>query len=261
MKEYYVIGNKASKSLSPTIFNYWFKKYKINAVYGYLEFNNNNFDKNIKTYLTKKNIGGMNITIPFKQKIMKHLDVLDSHSKKINAVNCVVFKSKTMGFNTDWEGYYKSLPKNNNLKKKKVLIIGYGGAALAIHYILLKKGFKHITIINRSKKKIKFNKKTRFTKNIKHLEECLKSSEFIINTIPKNILNNKNIKLVDKKTLLSDIVYNPKETDFLNKFSENKKIYGIQMLLNQAAACFKLWFGFSPIIDQALLNILEKKIQ
>ena len=119
MKEYYVIGNKASKSLSPTIFNYWFKKYKINAVYGYLEFNNNNFDKNIKTYLTKKNIGGMNITIPFKQKIMKHLDVLDSHSKKINAVNCVVFKSKTMGFNTDWEGYYKSLPKNNNLKKKK----------------------------------------------------------------------------------------------------------------------------------------------
>ena len=82
MKKFFVIGNKTSKSLSPLIFNYWFKKYKIKAKYGYVELKNSTFDKKIKEILEDHDLCGLNITIPFKNKIMKHVSVFDKHSKK-----------------------------------------------------------------------------------------------------------------------------------------------------------------------------------
>ena len=118
MKKFYVIGSKASNSLSPIIFNYWFNKYKIKATYKYLQLNNNNFDLKIKETLKDKDLVGLNITIPFKQKIIKHIDSLNKHSRQINAVNCLTVRSKIIGTNTDWMGYFKTLPKNESLKKK-----------------------------------------------------------------------------------------------------------------------------------------------
>ena len=144
MKKYFVIGNKVSTSLSPVIFNYWFKKYKINASYGFIEINEDNFDKEVKKILSKTKTSGLNITIPFKKKIMKHIDSLDKHSRKIDAVNCVSIKNKTKGINTDWYGYYKSLKIKTSLKHQNIILIGYGGAAHAIHYVLQKKGYKNI---------------------------------------------------------------------------------------------------------------------
>ena len=261
MKNFFVIGDQTSKSLSPLIFNYWFKKYKINAKYGFLELNIKNFDKKIKEILRKKDVGGLNITIPFKQSIIKHLDGLDQHSKKINAVNCVAINKKVNGVNTDWEGYYKTLPALSNIKEKNILVIGYGGAALAIHYVLKLKGFQKITILNRTRKKLSFEKKTKYTLSAKTLNKYLPSADFIINTTPTNPINQKNLSLVNKKTILSDLVYIPKFTKFLKKFPGNKKIYGISMLVNQAALSFKAWFGFSPSIDTRLLKILDKKIK
>ena len=68
MKKYFVIGNKTSTSLSPLIFNYWFKKYKIKAKYGYIELKNSTFDKKIKEILKDRDLSGLNITIPFKKR-------------------------------------------------------------------------------------------------------------------------------------------------------------------------------------------------
>ena len=110
MRKYYVVGNKASKSLSPLIFNYWFKKYKIKAKYNYLELNNQNFDSQIKKTIKNKKVRGLNITIPFKQKIFKHIDVLDHNARKISC-QFVKIDKNIYGTNTDWEGYYKTLPK------------------------------------------------------------------------------------------------------------------------------------------------------
>lgn len=260
MKKYYVVGDRVSQSLSPTIFNYWFEKYKIDAVYKYLQLNNQNFDKKIIKTIQDKNTLGFNITIPFKKKIIKHIDILDTHSKKINAVNCVSTKPKIKGINTDWVGYLKALPKKNNLKNKKVLIIGYGGAAAAIYYSLKKEGFKKIIVVNRSKKKIMNSEKTIYTKSIKTLDKHIVNSALIINTTPKNLISPKSKKLVPPNTLLSDIVYKPKTTKFLKQFPKNPKIYGISMLLQQAVPCFKFWFGFSPSVDKKLISILNKKI-
>ena len=261
MKKFYVVGNKSSSSLSPTIFNHWFKKYKINAKYSFLELNNENFEKKIKNLLKNKKVKGLNITIPFKQKIIKHLNVLNKHAKKINAVNCVSIDKKIKGTNTDWEGYYKTIPMKNILKTKRVVIIGYGGAALAIHYVLKLKGFKNIEIFNRSKKKLSFEKKNKYTKTITSLSKSLVDAGLIINTTPTNPINVKYKRLIRKKTVLSDIVYKPKETKFLKNYPENKKIYGISMLLEQAIPCFKTWFGFTPVVDSGLIKILDKKIK
>ncbi len=261
MKNYYVVGNKSSKSLSPIIFNHWFKKYKIDAKYSFIEVSQKKFDKKIIETLADKRLGGLNITIPFKQRIMKYIEICDEHSLNINAVNCIHVNKKIKGFNTDWIGYYKTLPKIKNIKKKNILIIGYGGAALAIHYVLSLKGFKNISIINRTKKKLRFEKTTKYTISIKKLDKFLTNSEIIINTTPKNPIKKESLKYLSKKTLLSDIVYFPKNTDFLKNFPDNKKIYGISMLLEQAASCFRIWFGFNPVIDRKLIQTLDKKIQ
>ena len=261
MKKFYVIGSNSSKSLSPIIFNYWFSKYKIKALYKHLQLNNKNFDVKIKEILKDKDLIGLNITIPFKQKIMKHIDSLNKHSREINAVNCLTTGSKIKGTNTDWTGYFKTLPKNKNLKREKILIIGYGGAALAIHYVLRKKKFKNIIIFNRTKKKLRFEDETKYTKNMSDLHKYLNTARIIINTTPKNPISSKSKRLVSSKALLSDIVYRPKETNFLKMFPKNKKIYGISMLLEQAVPCFKIWFGFNPSVDPKLIKLLNNKIR
>ncbi len=260
MKRLYVVGNKASKSLSPTIFNYWFKKYNINAKYGYLELTEKNFHKKIDEVLKKKDTLGLNITIPFKGKIIKHLNNIDKHAKKIGAVNCVTNKNIIDGTNTDWAGYYKTLPKIKKTQNKKVVILGYGGASHAIHYVLKKRGFKNILIFNRSKKKIKYSKKTQYTKTYKDLKKYLGGAYLVINTTPINPILKKHLTLIDESTVVSDIVYSPKKTVFLKQFPKNKKIYGISMLLEQAKPCFKMWFGINPSVDQKMLSFIYKKI-
>ena len=79
---------------------------------------------------------------------------------------------------------------------------------------------------------------------------------------------NDNVSVIDKKNgfefftkaLISDIVYTPKETNFLQSFSNNKKVYGFTMLVEQAIPCFRQWFGFNPKVDRELLNKINSKI-
>ena len=70
----------------------------------------------------------------------------------------------------------------------------------------------------------------------------------------------KHLKLITKSTIVSDIVYSPKNTSFLKQFPKNKKIYGISMLIEQAKPCFKMWFGKNPSVDGKMLNAIYKKI-
>ena len=260
MKKLYVVGSRASKSLSPTIFNYWFKKYNVKARYGYLELTEKNFHNKIKEVLEKKDTLGLNVTIPFKKKIIKHLDKIDAHAKKIDAVNCVIKKKIISGANTDWTGYYKTLQNIKKTKNRKVIILGYGGASQAIHYVLKKRGFKDILIFNRSKKKIKYSNKIEYTKIYGELGAQLDGVFLIINTTPINPILKKHLKLITKSTIVSDIVYSPKKTSFLKQFPKNKKIYGISMLIEQAKPCFKTWFGINPSVDEKMLKVIYKKI-
>jgi len=267
-----VVGTNVDKSLSPLIFNHWFKKYKINATYGFKVIKKKNFNKEIVKILKEKNLCGLNITIPFKENILKKMDRLDKASKTIQAVNCVTVKNKKYyGHNTDWSGFRDALFNALNKKKVtikpngKILLIGYGGAAKAVLYSLSLMGAKwkkNTIVFNRSKEKIKILsvfQKTTFSLN--KIQNHLNDAFLIINTTPKNVLADLKIKKIKHKVVVCDIVYKPKETKFLKHFiNPSAKIYGINMLINQAKPCFFNWFGVKPSEDKNLTKKLLKEI-
>ena len=261
MKKFFVIGSKTSKSLSPLIFNHWFKKYRISAKYSFLEVKEKEFDKVLTKKIQDNTVCGLNVTIPYKKKINKHLDVRSAHAENIGAVNCVTIGKKIKGTNTDWLGYLNSIKREKITTNRKILILGCGGASKAIYYGLSLRGYKKITVFNRSKKSIIFKGVKKYTKKYSVIDKYLVGVDLIINTTPTNPLNKKQVELVQKKTLISDIVYSPKETPFLKNFEENTKIYGISMLVEQAIPCFRQWFGFEPKVDKALLRKLYTKIK
>ena len=261
MKKFFVIGNKASESLSPLIFNYWFKKYKIKAKYSFVEVSKSEFDKVLTKKIKDKKIKGFNVTIPYKKTIIKHLEIKDVHAQRIGAVNCVTLGKKTKGSNTDWIGYLRSLRHVKINKRKNILIFGCGGASQAIVYGLLSKGFNNIFIFNRTKKIINHNNIKIYTKSYSVIGKHLEKAQLIINTTPTNPLNKQQTKLINEGVVVSDIVYRPKQTTFLNNFNKNKKIYGISMLIEQAIPCFFSWFGFKPVVDEGLIKKLNLKIK
>ena len=272
MKKAYVIGKNASKSLSPIIFNYWFKKYNIEGEYGFKEINESDFRKVIPSILKEKDLCGLNITIPFKEKIIEHLNLIDKNAKKIGAVNCI---SKTKegfrGTNTDWIGFEESIKwqeKHNTSKitsKEKVILIGYGGASKAILYSLLKTGFKKIRVFNRDFSKIKDLKNVSAHK-LDEIENYFSEADLIINTAPINY--NKDLTLIPPKPNFVeeknthtphgfDACYN-QNTFFLDRFNKKKRFYGLHMLIHQAAPCFHEWYGVMPEVDTKLVSLLEK---
>ena len=94
MKKFFVVGEQTSQSLSPLIFNHWFKKYNIQAKYSFLEVTKKNFNSEIVKKLNDKKTQGLNVTIPFKKDIIKYLDNKNVHAQKIGAVNCVTVGKK-----------------------------------------------------------------------------------------------------------------------------------------------------------------------
>ena len=121
---------------------------------------------------------------------------------------------------------------------------------------------KNILVFNRSKRKIKSPLiSQKLTLSLNKIEHYLNKACLIINTAPKNILSDLKIKKIHKQIAVCDIVYKPKETKFLKHFTDpTAKIYGIDMLINQARPCFYKWFGVLPSKDKKLTNILLKKI-
>jgi shikimate dehydrogenase len=261
MKKAYVIGDSVKNSLSPTIFNYWFKKYNINAKYYYKQTSLEKFKSEVSLILKDKNVCGINITIPFKEKINSLIDGIDKDAHQIGATNYLSkSNNKWIGGNTDWIGFAQSINLVlNKHQKNKAVILGYGGAAKAVLYALKKEGFKDIEVFNRTEKKINI------LKNIKHtlvlsptlLKKHLLDADLIINTTPVNPLSAVPKINFYEKNHAFDIVYKPKKTDFLLNFKEKKRIYGISMLINQAIPCFERWFGFRPEADSPLFSSLE----
>ena len=261
MKNFFVIGDQTSKSLSPLIFNHWFKRHNIQAKYSFLEITKKNFDNEIVKKLNDKNTVGFNVTIPFKKDIIKYLDEINVHAQKIRAVNCVTVGNKIKGTNTDWIGYLNSIKQEKVNKNKNILILGFGGASQAIYYGFFFKGYRKVHVFNRSKKIINIHGSNKYTKDYSLINSYLNKSDLIINTTPTNPLNKKQTNLIKETTIISDIVYQPKETSFLKEFKLNKKIYGISMLIEQALPCFKQWFGFLPDVDKVLIKKLNTKIK
>ena len=279
-KKAYVIGTNVNKSLSPTIFQYWFKKYNIDGEYGYIEIEEKRFDKEIFSLLnTRSDLVGLNITIPYKEKIIPHLkEILTPHPKNIGSINFIwsVKKNIWFGDNSDFIGFEKPIKRNQKkLEREKAIVIGFGGASKAVIYSLILMGFKEVYVFNRSFEKLiksfdDWRKKMYLpvgSCNIKFhqledLKKHTKDADLIVNTTPTNVLGESKTWGINSQTLGFDIVYKPRQgTGFLKHFNPNKRIEGIQMLIYQAIPCFHKWFGVEPEADNDLFDLLYKKLE
>ena len=260
-----IIGKPLKQSLSPYLHNYWINKYGLSSYYLPLPIEDTN---HLKVALKKLNFLGLNITIPYKKSIIDQLDLVDEGARKIDAVNTLVCKNnKLKGFNTDIIGFEKGLLRKKWNKKRPVIIFGAGGAAEAILYFLKSENIKDITIVNRTKRRVKEiakkYKNVRFTSNFK-LD--IKEAGLIINTSSLGMIGYPKLKIklnkINKEAVVYDIVYNPINTYLISEAKRQKLefVTGLDMFVEQARASFEIWFNFKPDINISLLNNIKKKI-
>tara|TARA_B100000989_G_scaffold89487_1_gene64745 strand:+ start:3359 stop:4150 length:792 start_codon:yes stop_codon:yes gene_type:complete len=263
MKKYLVIGNPIIHSLSPEIHNYWIKQNNIDAIYEKKKINYNEL-ADIIFDVKQQIISGVNVTVPFKNKVIPYLDELSEESKITQSVNTIYLKdSKVIGYNTDIEGFVNAIKKMNfNFNNKKIFILGAGGVVPSIVYASMKMGSSEIMISNRTEENAYKIKK--IFNNIKLIEWGeIPDFDVIINATSLGLNQDDKINLdfakVGKNKLFYDLIYNPSETNFLKigKNSGNKCENGKLMFIYQAFSAFKLWNGVAPKINDQTIKLLD----
>ena len=264
MKKYLVIGNPIEHSLSPKLHSYWIKKNNIDAIYEKEKLDENDLE-NLILKVKDKIIHGINVTVPFKKTVIPYMDKLTIESENTQSVNTIYLKNnRVTGHNTDIFGFETSIQKSKyNLNNKEVLILGAGGVVPSIIFALIKMNVSKIKICNRTKEKAENLKK--IFKNIEILEWGETSNfDIIINAtslgLKKEDNLNLNFSLTSGNKLFYDVIYNPRETNFLKigRKLGNTTLNGKLMFVYQAYLAFKIWHGFEPDIDENVMKLLEK---
>tara|TARA_B100001109_G_scaffold226451_1_gene200561 strand:+ start:500 stop:1300 length:801 start_codon:yes stop_codon:yes gene_type:complete len=263
-KKYLIIGNPVSHSLSPLIHNYWFQKYKLDAVYEKKEVKENEL-KNIIKNIKDEKIFGANVTVPFKQTIIPYLDELSELSNKTQSVNTIYKKNNLIiGDNTDMYGFAQSILKQNyHLQDKKALILGAGGVVPSIIEALEYLSVKKIFIMNRTIEKVEKIKK--IYPNIKTLKWGeIENFDIIINATSVGLKKDDKLDMdfskFKGKNFFYDTIYNPAITDFIKRAKINNCFYtnGLFMLIYQAQKSFEYWNDILPEVDDKLIQLLKK---
>lgn len=276
-KIYGLIGFPVSHSLSSLMHNAAFSYLKINSEYKLFELTPEELEGFLKS-LFKKNIYGLNVTIPYKEKVIPFLDNLSKEARLIGAVNTIkVFRDRLEGFNTDGEGFLKHLRQDLgfNPEGKNIVIIGAGGASKAISVYLCKSNPKSIGIYDLDKAKteplvkhLKENFPNLEIRPATSLEELkIQNSDLLVNATPIGMKETDPCVLeesvIHKNMLVYDLIYNPKETKLLKiaKQKGARTSNGLGMLLYQGARAFNLWTGEEApveIMRQALNEGVKK---
>jgi shikimate dehydrogenase len=244
---YGVVGNPIRHSLSPVMHNAAFLAEGLNAVY--LAFETEDIQACLKG-MKGLGIKGMSVTIPYKSKAMAFIDEVDDEAAAIGAVNTIVNRDgRLTGYNTDALGALRALEENTELSGKRCTMIGAGGAARAIGYILKKKGVE-LTIANRSVEQGISLCKSLDCRFVNMEEVVNESGDILINTTPVGMTPNEESCPVPEKVLkrgmvVMDIIYNPLETRLLAMARGRGCVVvnGLAMFVYQGAEQFRLWTG------------------
>lgn len=248
-----VIGSPIKHSLSPFIHEKAFSMLGIECEYERTEVKEGELGDFIN-YAKSNGICGFNITMPLKRNVMDYLDEIDGEALLYGAVNTVkITNGKLKGYNTDAEGYKKSLEETGfEMKGKNIVFIGAGGAAVTVALKAAMEKAEKITILNRNISRAENAKEYIFDKtgadisamelNSSNLAELLENTDLLINATPLGMSGTssdyENLSFMDslkKDALVSDFIYNPPETKFLKyaKELELKTINGLGMLIYQ----------------------------
>ena len=235
-----LIGKSLSHSFSKSYFTAKFERENLNASYDNLEFNTESELVEIWPELSSQ-YNGFNITIPYKKILLSYLDELDIHAEKIGAINCIAIRAgKSYGYNTDFQGFYKSVFKKSFSRNRKALILGNGGASLAVNYAIENQLKMPVDIMSRDNSYISWS----------HIETLdLADYSLIVNSTPIGMFPDVedcpplNYASALQDSLFVDLIYNPMITKFLEKSNEQgcMIINGLPMLNSQADLSWQIW--------------------
>jgi len=283
MKIYGILGKNVSYSLSPLMHNAAFKALGLDAEYKTFEIAEEKLE-NFFTRLRKGEVSGCNVTIPYKEKALEFVDKYDDLVRDIGALNTLARKEgKLRGYNTDCQGFIESLTGKSegdlcfNPEGKSVFVFGAGGAARAIIYALVSLGAKKIAITDIDLKKAetlagivveKHRKDTLITvvQDGKQFNEFISKADLVINATPSGMKETDqplfDYRYMHEKLHVFDLVY-ARDTELLKEARslEARAINGLNMLLYQAAAAFRIWTDQKAPIEvmrKALLDRIKK---
>lgn len=242
MKHVYgLIGEKLGHSFSPQIHGEIFKKLGISGEYKLFELKEEELKPAVMEF-KKQGIKGLNVTVPYKIKIMDCLDVISTEAEKIGAVNTISLNNgKLKGYNTDYNGFGMSLARSRiELNGKSAVILGTGGASKAVAHYLIDNGAKSITYVSRSPG----------AGTIGYNEAASLKGDMIINCTPCGMYPRIDMSPIPYGIFKGfgtavDLIYNPEETVFLKQAKENglQTVNGLYMLVGQAVAAQEIWNG------------------
>ena len=222
--------------------DYFSNKFRVeNVQYEYINFDLENLST-FKSLLSREDIYGMNVTIPYKEEVIPFLDELDLVAKAIGAVNTIVFKDgKRLGYNTDHIGFQNTLLNHLKPHHNKALVLGTGGASKAVCYVLEQLNIQ-VLKVSRSEGP---ERKAYHQLSAKDYKE----HSLLINCTPLGTYPKKDAyppidyKHINTEHLLYDLIYNPEVTTFMKmgKAKGASTLNGYQMLVEQAEASWSLW--------------------
>ena len=273
-----VVANPIKHSISPFIHNSAFEATNTNGVYLAWEVDAAELAETVAN-IRRYQMYGINLSMPYKEQVIPYLDQLSEEACLIGAVNTVVNREGTLiGYNTDGKGFFKSLP-SFKISRKRLVLLGAGGAAKAILAQAILDGVSQISIFVRSSSMEKtrpylekIQNATGFRvdlfalEDVQDLQDSITKADLLVNAtsvgmdesshpIPTSIV-------LPEMLLVADVIYQPFETPFLKwaRNQGNQSINGLGMLLYQAAEAFELWTGKEMPTDQ-IWELLKQKYQ
>lgn len=262
-----VMGNPIRHSLSPQLHNAVFTKLGINAVYIPLAVEDLQLEQALYG-LQSLGFRGVNVTIPFKERVVKYMDELSASAEDCGAVNVIHFEQGRMiGHNTDGQGLVKSLLQEGVDLQHKALILGAGGAARSIAVALARAGVGEIELYDIEARRaenlarlVADRTTTRISghlMNEAHFLSSARTASLIINCSPVGMHPHisatpiATLQGVAAQTVVVDIIYNPEETRFLQFARQQgcKTINGLPMFVHQAALTLEILLGINPPVE------------
>lgn len=276
---YGIVGYPVEHSLSPLMHNTAFKALGVNAVYQLFPLTEDELKPFFDDLREKGNsIFGLNITVPYKEKVMGYLDSLSPFAARIKAVNTVVISDerKLAGFNTDGPGFLAHLEELKfNIQNKRIAILGAGGTTRAIlaTLCLLSEQPESIRIYNRTVAKVEELVsglgqqmdigKIRIVSRPDDLD--LELADLLINTTSVGLKEEDPViideNLLHQDMLVYDVIYNPQETKLLKaaKARGAQTANGLGMLFYQGVLAFQHWAGRE--IDETIKEKMRKSLE
>ena len=271
-----VVANPIKHSISPFIHNSAFEATNTNGVYLAWEVDATELAETVAN-IRRYQMYGINLSMPYKEQVIPYLDQLSEEACLIGAVNTVVNREGTLiGYNTDGKGFFKSLP-SFKISKKRLVLLGAGGAAKAILAQAILDGVSQISVFVRSSSMEKTRSYLEKIQNatgfrvdlfaledVQDLQDSITQADLLVNAtsvgmdgssqpIPTSIV-------LPEKLMVADVIYQPFETPFLKwaRNQGNQSINGLGMLLYQAAEAFELWTGKEMPTDQIWESLKQK---